>query len=290
MQQDETRTWVNFDTGEKIDNVTRIITEQQEHKILEFRKHNNAVIRIQDAYGEFFFYKYDDFLSYLNYDLATAFRFLYLCSFANKDGRIVLPGGEYVKEKKDFIILFNCPRKTADDFYHNLLDNDLIYQDFFGAYRVNDNYFSKKIINDEDFRNRSTRVFDEAIQNLYKQLTSNEHTFAGELLKLIPYMNIRTNILCRNIDETIPERISPLSKEELQNIFRPNSDYGRKLRSRIEKFSIHNEPVIGKITLMYESHYFVNPRLFYRGDNINDLKAILDHIDISVYQSKHKKG
>ena len=290
MKQDGTRTWVNFDTGEKIDNVTRIITEQQEHKIIEFRKHNNAAIHIQDAYGEFFFYKYDDFLSYLNYDLATAFRFLYLCSFADRDGKIFIGNEKPVISEQDFIVLFDKSRTSVEYFCKDLINSELIYKDFSGIYRVNDNYFSKKIINDEDFRNRSTRVFDEAIQNLYKQLTSNEHTFAGELLKLIPYMNIRTNILCRNIDETIPERISPLSKDELQNIFRPNSDYGRKLRSRIEKFSIHSEPVIGKITLMYESHYFVNPRLFYRGDNINDLKAILDHIDISIYQSKHKKG
>lgn len=288
--RDPNTTWINEGSGEIKTNISRLITNKEDEQIHRHQQRTNSFNHIGDVYGEFFFYKYDDFLEYLNYDLATAFRFLYICSFADADNKIILPNKRFAQTEKDFVFVFNKPRKSVEGFHKSLVDNELIYKDFNSIYRVNDNYFSKKIINDNDFKQHSTRVFDKAIQDLYNMLTSDEHVFAGELLKLIPYMNIYSNILCHNISERDPAKVDPLTKKELQDVFRPNSDYGRKLRTKIETFSINDEPVIGKVSLMDEYQYFINPRLFYRGNNINDLKAIINHIDISIEQAKKKKG
>lgn len=287
--KDNDRTWVNVSTGEVKENVHRIYTDYQEEQIQDYKKQKEFQKYLVDFYGEFFFYKYDELLTYLERNLGTAFRFLYVCSCADWENKIITSDRRFITKPIDFINIFYKPRKTSLDFHDALLQKELIYQDFNGIYRVNDNYYSRSIKNDNDFRRHSIRVFNKALHELYNMLSSDEHVFGGELLKLIPYMNIYNNILCKNPSESDYDAIKPMTKEEIQNVLRPDSDYGRKLRLKLEKFSIHDEPVIGKFNAMDGCQYIVNPRIFYRGNNINQLNAIINHFNISKSQTKQKR-
>lgn len=286
--KDDNRTWVNLSTGEIKDNVRRIYTDYQEGQIQDYKKQKEFQKHLVDFYGEFFFYKYDELLNYLDRNIGTAFRFLYVCSCADWENKIITSDRRLVTKNIDFVNIFNKPRQTSIDFHDALVQKELIYQDFNGIYRVNDHYYSRAIKNDNDFRRHSIRVFNRALQELYNMLSSDEHVFGGELLKLIPYMNIHNNILCANPTESDIDAIEPLSKETIQDILRPDSDYGRKLRLKLEKFSIHDEPVLGKFNAMQSYQYIINPRLFYRGNNINQLNAIIYHFDTSKAQTKKR--
>ena len=285
--EDFAHTWMNVKTGELRHNVSRIISAEQDQSIHIYKQRKEYFHNLNENFGEFFFYKYDKLLQDIQYQMATAFRFLYVCSKADRTHKVIAYDNYVATNPFDFTYIFNKPRTTSIDFYHDLANHELIYQDTDGNYRVNDNYFAKDFSNDE-FKRHSVRVFNIALQDLYNQLTSSEHVFGGELLKLVPYMNVHTNVLCHYIEEADINYMEPLTKEEIQTILRDDSDYGRKLRLKMEKFMLRDEPVLGKFAAMGETHYIINPRLFYRGNNINDLKATMQNFDICKAQTKQR--
>lgn len=281
----KTKSWVNVETGEVIHNVSRIITEAQEEKIK-----NNVLLykTIFNQYGEFFFYKYDELLYDIQWDTALAFRFLYVCTFADWNGCIYYDEDNKCAKESDFIMVFNKPKSTVSGFVDELIEHELVYQDTNGVYRVSEQYFAKKL-SDNDFKNRSIRAFHKSIRELYRKVSARQHALVGELLKLVPFINIHTNALCKNINEADPNYINPLNKQDIQDIFRDGSDYGRKIYTKLEKLMIHGEAVIAKFTTVDHSHYVVNPRIFYRGNNINDLKALTKQFDIATSMAKKRR-
>ena len=84
---------IDYETGEIIDNVTRVVTESEEKRISEFKqlqqRRNNLRKLIEKHCGNFYFYRYDRLLDQLDDDTATGFRFLYLCACADAEGYTV---------------------------------------------------------------------------------------------------------------------------------------------------------------------------------------------------------
>lgn len=288
---DPSRAWMKADTGEVKENVVSIITEEDRRRHKEYKNKKEFQHYLHGKYGEFFFYKYDELLNTLNNQVATAFRFLYLCTFADKDNKIKVFSDMYAKKENDFMVIFNKPRKTCSDFCKALKESELIYKDHNGIYRVNEHYYSRKIIDNDDFKHHCIRAFNIAIQELYQRINVTEHTFAGEFLKLIPFMNIYWNVLCeeKDIYNQDSNQIVPLTKQGIQEILRPNSDYGRKLYTKMEKYTIHDEPVLVKFVSGEVTQYIINPRLFYRGNNIKNLEGTINHVKISIAETDRRK-
>ncbi len=282
------RSVADTETGEIIDHVVKIVTEQQGERNKEYKKRRELYKTLNRKFGNFFFYKYDTLLKDINDNVAIAFRFLYICGFADKNSVIKLPDDRVCTKKDHFIELFNCPKQSAYDFHDQLLNHELIYVDFAGHYRINESYYSYGI-NDDGFKKNSVRTFNRAVRELYNKLSSKQHALGGELMKLVPYINIHNNILCTNITSSIQNSDEVLTKEDLQQIIRPSSEYGKKLRLKLEKMTIHDEPIIAKV-ISGESYYYVmNPRFFYRGNNITEFKALIDQFSTATNITRQKR-
>lgn len=279
---------LDIETGLIIDEVDHIVTKKQQYKIDEYKKKVKFQKYIYNKYGDFFFYKYNELLNDINYDMATAFRFLYVCSFCDKNGYVIAYEDYKCMEVADFIYVFDRPSSTVKDFCKKLIDYGLLYQDYTGCYRVNENYYSHKLT-DEESKKYNIRTFNRSIQELYKKMSTKEHRLGGELMKLVPYINVYTNALCWNVYERDPKNIEVLTKTDIQNIIRKDSDYGRKLYNQINKFTLHDEVIISLFTGGVEEHYVMNPRIFYRGNDINDIKVLVQHFDIAKEQNKKRR-
>lgn len=287
------KTFIDYDTGEIIEKVTGYTTEDSESKKTAYRqlqlKRKHLRELIEHHCGEFYFYRYDKLLEQLQDDTATAFRFLYLCACADKDGYIYKYGREKCRTIEDFTNVFEKTKDTVRRYMETLISNQLIFKDAAG-YRLNPLFYSMGNLDDE-FKRNTIRTFNKAIKELYYDSDPKEHKMIGKVLKLVPYINVYNNVLCWNIYETNKELIQPLTLSEIRTIIHSKNNYGYDIIDKLEKLFIKGEPVIGNFTSVGEEHYIINPRLFYRGNNSKDLQSIIDQFDISKYQylNKHKR-
>lgn len=285
------KTIIDYDTGEIITDVSRIITTSEDHKLSEYRrlqqKRENLRTMIEKHCGVFYFYRYDKLLEQLNDDTATAFRFLYLCACATKDGYIIKYDHEYCKIVEDFTYVFDKTKDTVRRYMEAMTDNNLIFKDDMG-YRLNPLFYSMGGMND-DFKRNTIRTFNKAIKELYYNSNPKEHKMMGKLLKLVPYINIYNNVLCWDIYETDKQLIQPLDISEIRTILHSKNNYGYDVVNKIEDLFIKGEPVLGRFTSVGQTQYIINPRLFYRGNDAKDLKAIIDQFDIAKSRYQKKK-
>lgn len=281
---------VDYETGEIIENVSRVITEDEDKKIRAYKQLQQQRKSLRDLMkrhcGGFYFYRYDKLIEQLNDDTATAFRFLYLCACADSDGRIVKYNNEYCCTKEDFTYIFDRPLRTVRKYVDDLLTNKLLYKD--GAeYKLNPMYYS--IGMDDSFKRNSIRTFNKAIKELYYNSDPKEHKVIGKILKLVPFINIYNNVLCWNIEETDEKLIQPLTLRDIMNIVHPGTNYSYDVVDKLQTLFIKGEPVLGNFSSVKQQQYIINPRLFYRGNNVEDLRAVIEQFDISKYQYLRKK-
>lgn len=284
--------FANLETGEIVNIASYTTTDQADSEDFSNKKKNECrklYNTIQSEFGNFYFYQYKRLLTTLENDTATAFRFLYLCTFADKDGYIYTSENQKCTTYSDFIFIFDRTKSTVTDFVKALEKYKLVYKSR-ECFIINSQYYAMNI-NSNSFKTNSVRAFNNAIRELYKDSNPKEHSVIGEVLKLVPYINIANNTLCWNIEDVHPDAIIPLTMQEIRHVLRPNSDYGRKITNKIENLYIKGEPVLGKFEATKGYQYIINPRLFYRGNNIYQLKGIMDQFDIAkgTYKRKRKK-
>ena len=283
--------WFNETTGEFKDDVRGIITgddiKKREEDIKAFHLRRDLFNIIGKELGNFYFYRYDKLLELLNEDTATAFRFLYLCTYGDKSGYILTYNNQRCSKYSDFIFIFDRTKSSVIKFVKTMEDYKLIYKqnDF---YKINSEYYSMNL-DSTTFKKNSIRTFNRAIRDLYKNSDPREHSVIGEILKLVPYINISNNVLCWNIKDVHPDEIIPLNMNEIRAILRPKSDYGRKIMNKLEKLFIKGEPVLCRFESVGQTQYIINPRLFYRGNDISQLNAIIEQFDISKHRCDKKR-
>ena len=282
---------IDYDTGEIIEDVSRIITNTEDKKITEYkqlqqrRKHLRKVM--EEHCGNFYFYRYDKLLEQLEDNTATAFRFLYLCACADNEGYFVKYANEYCKTKEDFTYIFDKGKSTVRKYMDDLTSNNLLFKDEKG-YKLNPLFYSMGGM-DSEFRRNTIRTFNKAVKELYYNSDPKEHRMIGKVLKLVPYINIYNNVLCWNIEETSKEEIQPLTVCEIREILHPKNNYSYDIMNKLEMLFIKGEPVLGRFESVGTEQFIINPRLFYRGNNPRDLQSIIDAFDIAKNQYLKKK-
>ena len=276
-------------TGEVVSMAEYKTTKQNNRDI----NYTRQCIRKQTFYnfmehtmGEFYFQKYEKLLKVLENDTATAFRFLYVCCFADGEGRISLHEGEYLTKQEEFGQLFNS--ENAKKYVRDLMNRQLIYKDIIKIYRVNMDYFSlwlpKKVEN-----NSVTRTFKDTIKYLYRISDSKEHKTLGYLVKLLPYVNRYSNTICFNTNKRGKDDIKPLSLQDIVNILTPGSQTGYSVFKKLSKTYVHDELILLKIVGGYEEFYVINPKLFYGSSDITELKGVIEQFEIAKNQNIKKK-
>lgn len=280
---------INPHTGE-IEEMAEYKTVQQKNRDLNFRelqiKKQNFYKYIKENIGQFYFQKYKELLQVVNNDTATAFRFLYLCCFADEQGNIVYDNN-FMTKQEDFVKIFksNSTKKIMRD----LKNKNLIYKDGRKFYSINMNYFSLGLPKNIE-TNTCTRTFKDSIKDLYLKSSITEHKTLGYIVKLLPYVNFYNNVICLNVNNRGEEDVHPLNKQEIVKILSQNINTGYKVLDKLEKSLIANEPVILKVEGLSEEHFIINPKLFYSGNNKKELRGVIEQFDIVKNQYFKRKA
>lgn len=223
---------------------------------------------ILENYGGFYF----NFYKRINIEGQFLFRFLYLCSYMNynnylSDGRRLIT----LDKVNNLLALSDTELRRTIKF---LLENELIKIDD-NLILINEKYCKKGKIH----KTKSIeviRMFNEAIRELYEKALPREHKKLSLLISILPYINFRYNIICKNPNEDNIELVEPYKMSELCELLGYDKTNSSKLKRQLFALRINKEEVIGIFEKSCGKAIFVNPRLYYKGTRLEDVAYLAD--------------
>lgn len=237
---------------------------------------------LQEEYGNYIHTRYQALLEKIKYDTATAFRFIYLCTFMEYNTGYVIYKNS--KIKNDYLIdLFNVSKNTMTKIKKSLYDNELIYTDKDGYVLINTDYcYRGDISNDKAYKRQCIRIFNNSIQELYlRSDDSREHKLLGKFILLLPYINIWHNIICLNTKEKDFEKLILPNTKQMEEILNTSCRNSNKTLNELFEVTVGGEKAIYLITNKKDlKMYVVNPRIYYGGNNINDLSELAGYFKV----------
>jgi len=266
-------TFEQWDIGYNGAIVDHITTEQaKKDEVKKSRKNDSEIAELIREFGEFYFSCYKNVLK-LKLDRQYLFRFIYLCTMMNYDNKIVYGNAKDENNlalEKDLQEILKLSKRETITTKNELIKHKLIKINDDKTITVNNKYAVKGKIDKRKLKG-SVRTMEKGIQELYNKAKATEHKKLGLLIELLPYVNFQHNVLCHNPEETEISKIQAITLYELAKIFGANQT---RLKNDLFKLRVNDEIVIGLFSKDTGIHIYVNPRVYYKGNNIDDLKAL----------------
>ena len=286
---DEFKEYVDAETGECKRGVLMSPEEVLEHRKAQELKAKRAKYLkertefeeyINNNFGSFYFNNYADlWRSLTKENSALAFRFLYLCTYADYDGFLRINGNDSIYMKiQDFKNVFNMSTGMISKLKNELLDKNLIFN-VDNKLQVNLDYYTRGKLSKED-KKLSVRTFDDGIRELYLKSKPTEHKKLGLMIPLLKYVNVHLNIICKNVNEEYAEYMNPLDMREICDVIGYDYEHANRLKEILTTTTVKGKPIIALMKHDNASFFVVNPALFYKGKNIEKLKALIDLFDV----------
>ena len=235
---------------------------------------------IRDNLGGFYFSIYNKLLE-LPLAPQYRFRFIFLCTHMNYDGKLEYGNGKgdgkLMIEKDLGEVLILSERETINT-KKALKELDLITIEDDKTITINKKYAVKGKIGKRDLKG-SIRMMEQGIQELYAKATPKEHKKLALLVEILPYVNFQHNIVCNNPNESDAKNVAPITLTELANMLGYSTT--QKLKKGLMDIKINNESLIMIATINRKSMIIVNPRVYYKGNNIDALKGIINLFTIA---------
>lgn len=229
---------------------------------------------IDEECGNFYFNYYNNNECANQYD----FRFIYLCTFMNYENRLIFgnsKGESKLMKKKDLFEVLKLSKvetyKTIDYFEGN---NLLTISD--KVIEINDSKCIRGKI--EGNKKAVVRMFDNTIKYLYETSNPKEHKKLALLIKILPYIHFGLNVVCKNPSETENKLIEPFSLTELAKEL--NYSTTQKLKKGLMDVKVNGEYVIMIAKIANKDMIVVNPKIYYKGNNLKEMKGIIALFDV----------
>lgn len=235
-------------------------------------KSNNEIVK---EFGNFYHMFYGEVLS-LQIDPQYIIRFLYLCSYVNYDNLLVTGYGKGQINLKEFDLqeILKLSKTELIKTKNVLKEHNLISIDEDKNIVINDNYASKGKINSKEktINLEVVRMFEQAIKELYENANAREHKRLALLIKMLPYINVEHNIVCKNVEEKDLNKIIPFSLIELAEMLEYKNP--ARLKSDLFAITVGDEHAFRMITDYYGKFFTVNPRVYAKSNNMQRLLSI----------------
>lgn len=218
--------------------------------------------------GSFYFDYYNKFK--IN-EKQYLFRFIYLCTYMNYNN--ILSNGTRLYLENELEDLLLLSRREYYNTKKFLLDNELIKITKDKHILINDAYCKRgKIFMEKNIE--VVRIFDKAIQELYKKSTPKEHKKLSLLIDILPYVNFKHNVICKNPEEEDFLKIQPMTMKELCVAIGQDERKPSLLKNKLFKLTVSGEIVVGIFDKVIGSCIYVNPKVYYKGNNIEELEGL----------------
>ncbi|KMT21507.1 hypothetical protein [Clostridium cylindrosporum] len=282
---------VNERTNQKIRTGIIPDTLEKKKKRDKFAKKKVVNEKFKDFNNEylgnfvFFIYKNMDLLSEILTDVELV-RYIYLGTYVKYDGILKLDNNKTIIDKKQMRKLLQiADNKVFNKYYKKLVERDLITEtnegimiNFAYFYRGSESEYKKFTGAVEGFDDDFTRLYINTTRELYESTDNRKKKNLNIIYKLLPYVNSKFNILCKNPNELDKDEIDPITVGDVMDLL----GYDKTNVTRFKKDFYSIKTSAGYIFKSVEGHegylgsmVIVNPRLYYKGDNIEEVNVLL---------------
>ena len=260
----------------------RELSEKRRQYFRHMQQQNNLNVKFTDILGEFYFVNYRKLLQITDDNTALAFRYLYLCTFADNDGKLEYKGKEVLH--KDFRRILGLNPKTARKDIDELEQYNLIYP-VKDKYYVSLDYYIRKQKLPDDFKGSSARMIDRGVRELYEQSTPRHHEMLGKIVPLLEYINKYNNIICTKdtVTEFNHKKLVPLTGYEICRICNRSVENSDRFLKELKSFIIDRLPFVRRVVdeTKYDLDcYIVNPYVVYMGSRNDQLEWTFKLFDL----------
>ena len=254
---------INTDTGEIVRKIKTQDVVRQQH---DFLKRKEKLYK--NSNKKFIWVLYDGLCEYYpDIKPQNITRLMYIVTYLSYEGYLINDNHTYMN-KKSLYKKLNISRQEADRFYKDMIDNNIFVKHDNKIY-VNDNCFSKgNIYKSSKYRRNITKIYVDYIRNIYTNCPVSSHKHLGYIFKIMPYVHIQYNILCKNPHEKKYSKILPLSLEDFCRIIHySKAKKNRVLQELASRFNINGQPLLNYVEATNKTKcIFIHPNVFYAGD------------------------
>lgn len=259
--------------------IAQHIQEEQEkkHKAKKHIKNDSEIAELIRSFGGFYFSCYKHLLK-LKLDKQYMFRFVYLCTLMNYENRVEFgsaKGDNRLALEKDLQEILKLSERECRNTKNELIKHKLITINEDKTITINKKYSVKGNIDKRKLKG-SIRVMEKGIQELYNKAKATEHKKLALLIEVLPYINFHHNVLCHNPEESTLGKIQAITLKELCSIVGYDETKSTRLKNDLLKIKVNDEYAIGLFTKANGIHIYVNPKIYYKGNNVEDLKALMN--------------
>lgn len=212
--------------------------------------------------GKFFFVRIEDAFNRISPE--TMARLLLLGTYLQYNKTTLMVTQRKAMEKDDLPAVLGLSRTTTNRFLAEVSPQYLSIND--------DNSLSMNTplitFGKMDTKQARQKVFH-TLRMLYLSLPKSKHRYLGYIFKMIPYINIEYNVLCRNIFETELDKIHMITDKEFCRMIGYDCSAVSRLRKCMEeiKFRVcdHEEPFCMFVSAGKRTWIAINPRIIYGG-------------------------
>ena len=251
---------IDQETGELKETTDRLVV-LNEGDIVRRKKqleYYSTVCKAQSDNGNFvwFLFQYGENI-FPNVSAANLTRLMYAATFCNKDGSIM----DISSLKKKM----NLNKNRWSEFWNEMMSNNILYESDSMVYINQEIFFNGKIDTDKNY----TRLFCEYVRLLYEGCSSaNDHKQLSYIFKMIPFVNRRTNIVCKNQTDQNESNIIPMRIAEFCDVIGYNKTHARRLVRDLLKIRINGELAVGFFVSDLDEKTWMlvlNPKLCFGG-------------------------
>ena len=246
----------------------------REYNRINFLKKKDERSKIFDSFGGFHFNSYEDVLQ-LEMRKQFLTRFIFICTNMNYNNRVVFgnaKGKEKLAKEKDLQEILMLSEAETRRTKKALVENSLITIEKDKTILVNRKFAIRGEI-EERILIRSVKIMKDAVQEIYKKAKPTEHTKLALLFDLLPFLNFKHNIICRKPKEEDITKVEAFTLYELAQLLNVNQT---RLKNQLFKLRVDDEEVIGLFSRPTGMHIYVNPKVYYKGNNADDIKALMN--------------
>lgn len=264
---------INNETGEVLTlNQLTFIKELIDDTHGDIRKSNSY---IAENLGNYFHLLYGDILS-LDIEPQYMVRFLKLCCHCNYDNVLIRQNSKKHIKEKDLVNILNLSERETRNTKKYLKEKELIIFEN-EKITINNKYTIKGSIKGDLINMEVIRVFNDGFSELYNSVNPRQHRLLASFIKLLPYTNVKYNVISKIKDSVDFDTCEPLTSIEISEIC--GYEKPSKLIKDLLKLKLYDQFALIKIVRGDRDYFVVNPKIYYKGNNIESLQYIQKFFD-----------
>lgn len=162
-------------------------------------------------------------------------------------------------------------------FYQEMIKNNIFTEQENKVY-INTSFFYKGDISNNLFNDKNiTRLYINGVREIYNKSLPKSHKQLSYIFKVLPFVNIHYNIICKNPLEYNMDKIIPMTISEFCQIIHYDKKNIKRLINIFSNcYNIKNEYILSFVLNqdLENAKMFINPYIYYAGNEWDKVKFL----------------